>query len=114
MMLYVFSVVLAKLVSKEQGPHSSQDDLLYWFGSVPRTALTLLECLIGGAEWDRPMELLKDEVGMPAGLLFTSYIFGGLFMMLNVVTGIFVDKAMLANREETDLHMANEISKAFS
>jgi len=94
------SVLFARLALDHEDNSGKLD---YFFGSVPRTALTLLEAMIGGISWDEPCMVLFQDVGAVAGMLFISSVTVGLFVLLNVLTGVFIDQAMkTADQEKAD------------
>merc|ERR1719277_113136 len=105
-MIYSFAIVVTELVSASG---SNNHELCYWFGSLIRTMLTLFECLLGGVSWDVVVVVLLDDVSLTAGLMLCLYMAVGLFIMLNVVTGLFVEKAMHTAREEGDMAMATRL-----
>jgi hypothetical protein len=88
-------------------------DIEYYFGGIPRTALTLFECLLGGLSWDEPVSLLLSEIGWVSAVLFTFYVAVGLFVLLNVATGVFIDKAMKTAEEEVNFKIAEGLALAF-
>merc|ERR1719183_866790 len=87
--------------------------VLYWFGNVPRTGLTLLESIAGGISWDEPCMVVFDNVGVFATILFVFYISSGVFVMLNVIMGVFIDKAIKVAGEKDELDLACAIAGAF-
>mmetsp|Transcript_108978 Transcript_108978/g.170339 ORF Transcript_108978/g.170339 Transcript_108978/m.170339 type:complete len:591 (+) Transcript_108978:59-1831(+) len=113
MMIYTFSVLFAQLALLASDGDMS-DELQYWFGDVSRTGLTLFESILGGASWDTPITLLINEVSMFSAFMFCFYVAVGLFVMLNVVTGVFIDKAIRAAQEEGDIRLAEAISSTFT
>merc|ERR1711920_1165628 len=88
-------------------------ELHKWFKTIMVSWLTLFECLVGGVDWDHIIELLIVEINPWMGVLFCFYISVGLFILLNMVTGIFVDKAMNTAREEHDAQLAIMIKNNF-
>lgn len=111
--IYSFAVLFTE-VAAEANREVKDQALQYWFGSVPRTILTLLESIMGGVSWDEPVVALLNKVGVSAAFFFCFYISVGLFVMLNVVTGVFVDKTIRTASEEADIRTASAISAAFS
>merc|ERR1719424_1421237 len=96
--IYVLSILFTQVaiqMYKTKGGIS--DDMDQWFGSIPRTSLTLIECILGGVSWDAPYMVLYDESGPLAAILLLIWSAVGLCVLLNVITGIFVEKTMRAS-----------------
>lgn len=110
MMIYTFSVLFTQLVMLWG---KNTHEMTYWFGTLPRTALTLLECIAGGVSWDEPCYALFTDTGVFAGLAFLFYICCGVFVMLNVIMGVFINKAIKVAEEQTELDVACAISGTF-
>jgi len=72
-MVYAFSVYFAQRVSQSTHGQPPQR-LFYFFGDVPRTSLTLMECILGGINWDEPVMWLFTEVGYLSGLLCILFV----------------------------------------
>jgi len=84
-----------------------------WFGSVPRSSLTLFECILGGISWDEVVRPLISEVSPLVGAAFCLYVSFCALAVLNVVTGIFVGKAAKAAEDEKDETLAFSIGDLF-
>jgi len=84
-----------------------------WFGSVPRSSLTLFECILGGISWDEVVRPLISEVSPLVGATFCLYVAFCALAVLNVVTGIFVGKAAKAAEDEKDETLAFSIGDLF-
>lgn len=111
--LYACSVFFARMaLQATEGTYSPR--LTYFFGNVPRTFLTVLESIIGGLSWDEPCMVLINEVNLGTGVVFCIYITIALFVLLNVVTGVFIDKAMKTADKEAEEMAVSAISEAFA
>eukprot|EP00928_Gymnodinium_smaydae_P051336 TRINITY_DN34875_c0_g1_i1.p1 TRINITY_DN34875_c0_g1~~TRINITY_DN34875_c0_g1_i1.p1 ORF type:complete len:594 (+),score=90.49 TRINITY_DN34875_c0_g1_i1:40-1821(+) len=119
LLIYGFSVIFLQVVmtnlpDEGEGPvEVDGKDLRYWFGGLGRTMLTLFEVIVGGSNWDTLIIKLTNEIGICTGLCFCFYIAFALFVMLNVVTGVFVDTAMNVAKEEADLQVATNLCELF-
>jgi hypothetical protein len=71
----------------------TRDQLIMLFPSVYGGILTLLEAVSGGADWAEGYNLLA-LVGMHAGLLYVFFILFFMISVWNVVTSLFIEKAM--------------------
>jgi hypothetical protein len=111
-MVYAFSVFFVQRTLEMTGG-SPSPELAYYFGGIPRTALTLFESLMGGVSWDVPTLLLYSEVGGFSASVFIVYVSIGLFIALNMATGVFINKAMQTAEEESNLRIAEGLAAAF-
>jgi len=116
-LIYMFSVAITEVVQdvveSNQDRVSDAEHLEYWFGNLSRTILTMFESIVGGVSWDEVAQLLIINVSPIMGGIFCLYIGFCIFAMLNVVTGVFVDKAMTVARENGNASLANHISDLF-
>lgn len=66
--------------------------LTKFFGSLPRTMMTLYQGISGGIDWYNAVEVLAP-VSPICEYVFSAYVFFTVFCCLNIITGIFVDNA---------------------
>jgi hypothetical protein len=94
--------------------HSTGDDadLLYFYGSLARSLLSLFEAFTGGADWDLMANALI-EVNPAFGLIFAMYIAFAVLAMMNVVTGVFVESALATARDAKDIDLARQLREIF-
>lgn len=108
---FLFGVVFMQLsvefLENSEASSSSHSDLLRYFGSLPRTMLTLYQAISGGIDWYNAVVVLYP-VGEWIEYIFSAYVFFTVFCCLNIVTGIFVDnaKALKVADEEAMHHEA--------
>mmetsp|Transcript_55508 Transcript_55508/g.107049 ORF Transcript_55508/g.107049 Transcript_55508/m.107049 type:complete len:565 (+) Transcript_55508:97-1791(+) len=79
-------------------------DLNLNFGSLYKTMFSLFKAVTGGEDWGK----LTDALGSSEiliQLMFTAYIAFTLFAMLNVISGIFLETAMEAVRDEREMYV---------
>jgi len=112
MVIFCFSVLFTQMsviAQEDQEIH----ELNEFFGCIPRTALTLLECIIGGMNWNPPAMVIFDHFGIFPVIMFIFYISFGVFVVLNVIMGVFIDKAIKVAQEDQELQVACAITGAF-
>lgn len=112
LVIYTFSVLFMQILIEMRKFHDD-DRLQYWFGSLTRTILTMYEAILGGVSWDEVVTPLIECVGPGMGVVFCTYIALSLFAMMNLATGIFVDKAMQVAREDKDVTLASSMTTLF-
>eukprot|EP00929_Paragymnodinium_shiwhaense_P076583 TRINITY_DN39395_c0_g1_i6.p1 TRINITY_DN39395_c0_g1~~TRINITY_DN39395_c0_g1_i6.p1 ORF type:complete len:647 (+),score=160.21 TRINITY_DN39395_c0_g1_i6:76-1941(+) len=88
-------------------------ELEEWFGSVPRSVLTLFESVFGGLSWDQQVTLIMDGVGAPAAILYCIYVAFCLVAVMNVITGVFVDKALKLAEADSEARLVQRVSNLF-
>jgi voltage-gated sodium channel len=113
--IYFMQTVTTHLVmmNSETRDKPSNRVLMEYFGSLPRTILTLYQAMSGGFDWDTLADPLTKETGWWVGLAFTSYIAFALLAIMNVVTGVFVQTALQSAKEEEDAFIAEQIVTLF-
>lgn len=89
--------------------HSDDETMRKYFGSVIWTMYTLLLAISNGLPWD----LIADELAKvwpPFRLLLATYIIFVMFGVLNVVTGVFVERTAMLKDQDRDLAIHNELA----
>merc|ERR1712217_848525 len=87
--------------------------LYYRFGRIYLSLLTLFECITGGLDWGEVAASLMKEISPVLGFVFCFYIAFCLFAILNIITGVFVQKAQAQAQEDKDLYLAHHIRDLF-
>jgi len=107
----IFSLLFVQLVEDHMQEHLNEpclgdpclnDELLDAFGSVQRAMLSLYMATSGGNDWSMYYNMLA-ETGDVASMLFIFYTAFYFFGTLNILTGLFVDKAMQAAQPDAEL-----------
>jgi hypothetical protein len=112
--VYITQIVaLHRLNAKEASEPITDPDLIMYWGNLGFTILTLFEAMSGGVDWDVPLRSLMNSVGMWMLPVFLAYVAVTLFILMNLVTGIFVDSAAANIREDKDLRLVNQIRELF-
>jgi hypothetical protein len=102
---YIFAVVFvnatAAYLADSSLDHSNKEDILKHWGSVSAAMISLYKATTGGADWGSVSDTLVD-VGKIYYSLFLFFIAFIILALLNILTGIFVDRAMKASAEDKD------------
>lgn len=97
LIMYVFAIIFTQSTSDYLlvvGDSSSYyDTLVFYYGTVPRAVLTLFKAIIGGIDWENVVQPLTD-VGPVCVFLFLLYIAFVQLVVMNVVTGFFLQSAI--------------------
>lgn len=98
LVLMMFSLVFVECMIDYQREHPDMPvdrvlEIDRYFGSVMMTMIILFQCTTGGEDW-APIYQLVSEAGSLYSFLFLFFITFFVFAFFNIVTSIFVDKAM--------------------
>eukprot|EP00443_Scrippsiella_acuminata_P051102 CAMPEP_0115565538 /NCGR_PEP_ID=MMETSP0271-20121206/103120_1 /TAXON_ID=71861 /ORGANISM="Scrippsiella trochoidea, Strain CCMP3099" /LENGTH=526 /DNA_ID=CAMNT_0002999817 /DNA_START=36 /DNA_END=1617 /DNA_ORIENTATION=+ len=111
--IYYTEIVTDMMMINNDIPSSEIVSLEDKWGNVGNSILSLWMAITGGDDWRNFIVVLKhDGVYAMHVLLFVIYIAFGTLVMLNLVTGVFVEGAQRIIREDKDnelLHMASAI-----
>eukprot|EP00439_Symbiodinium_sp_Y106_P026830 s1429_g3.t1 len=120
---FLFGVFFMQLSLNYLESVDSTAPLLAYFGSLPRTMMTLYQAISGGIDWGTAVATLLPVSEM-LEYVFSAYVFFTVFCCLNIITGIFVDnaKALKVADEENMHHEAlrerakwiNQVAELFS
>jgi len=109
---YVFSMIFVQTVSDFL---SGRDDdeyvfLLRYWGTLPRTMYTLYKAVTGGVDWEIVVNPLAD-VHWVAVVIFMLFVFLVLFAVMNVLTGVFCQRAIEAAARDRETLVRAEIGE---
>jgi len=120
LMMYVVGVYITQFVADHirTDPQAFQNDpaLERYYGSLGSSILSLFQALSGGVDWEDLLTPLQNSAGnwnVGMAIFYSSYIAFSTFVMLNLVTGIFVDSAQTNIREDRDLDLVNRVYELF-
>lgn len=85
-------------------------DVKEWYGSMARTMLTLFQCTTGGVDWhiaSRPL----GSISLVFVPVFSFYIAFVVIGVLNVLTGIFVERASQMSGLDRDLIVQGQLNR---
>jgi len=88
--------------------------LVAWWGSLPRSALSLFEAILGGCDWEDVVRPLDRSIHPLLPFVFSIYIAFTLLCILNVITGTFVQSAMQGAENEKARDFINGTKAMFN
>lgn len=106
--VYVWSVFFLQVLVETEN-YKQVDALDYYFGSLARAILTMSECMLAGVSWDVVVTPLIEHIAPFMGVLFVTYVAISLLVVMNLVTGLFVDTVTSNVREDKDDTLAANI-----
>jgi len=83
------------------------------FGSLSRSILSLFASITGGVDWEDMVDPLIEHIHPVLAIIFCAYIAFGVFALLNVVTGLFVQSAMTAALQDRESYLVNHVRELF-
>eukprot|EP00927_Polykrikos_kofoidii_P046925 TRINITY_DN4102_c0_g1_i3.p1 TRINITY_DN4102_c0_g1~~TRINITY_DN4102_c0_g1_i3.p1 ORF type:complete len:713 (-),score=112.24 TRINITY_DN4102_c0_g1_i3:59-2197(-) len=83
-------------------------DLILYFGTLDRSALTLFMSISGGKDWGDYYQVMGDLSTMTKSL-YMVYMCFAIVAAMNVVTGIFVESAMRTSEKDREFVIQEEI-----
>eukprot|EP00928_Gymnodinium_smaydae_P014174 TRINITY_DN15150_c0_g1_i2.p1 TRINITY_DN15150_c0_g1~~TRINITY_DN15150_c0_g1_i2.p1 ORF type:complete len:726 (+),score=161.48 TRINITY_DN15150_c0_g1_i2:57-2234(+) len=102
MILFIFGLAFMQssleylnMYKDDASKAESCDKLVGWFGTVPLTILSLFKAFMGGIDWEE-MQLVLREIDLFTEIIFYLFIFFSIFGVMNVVTGVFAERASTA------------------
>eukprot|EP00747_Dinoflagellata_sp_TGD_P186494 gnl/TRDRNA2_/TRDRNA2_43537_c0_seq1.p1 gnl/TRDRNA2_/TRDRNA2_43537_c0~~gnl/TRDRNA2_/TRDRNA2_43537_c0_seq1.p1 ORF type:complete len:637 (-),score=144.65 gnl/TRDRNA2_/TRDRNA2_43537_c0_seq1:87-1997(-) len=115
LLIYIVGILFAQIVFDHivQQPNQDVSQLIYWWGTLGRTLLSLYEVILGGADWDELVFPLIQHISPVVGIIFCLYIAFTMLAMMNVITGIFVESALENAQNEKDAEFQNTAGLLF-
>jgi len=83
------------------------------YGSIPKTMCSLLETISGGTGWYQVMGPVM-RISWVYGLATIFFVSFTIFGVMNVVTGIFVDRALYISQVDRNIIIRDEMAKTQS
>eukprot|EP00931_Biecheleriopsis_adriatica_P003955 TRINITY_DN10569_c0_g3_i1.p1 TRINITY_DN10569_c0_g3~~TRINITY_DN10569_c0_g3_i1.p1 ORF type:complete len:721 (+),score=117.48 TRINITY_DN10569_c0_g3_i1:74-2236(+) len=104
-LLYIFSLVFAQgvagFLSSAELPEDNLSNVMENFGSVSTSMLSLYMAVTGGNDWSAYYDVIR-QTGSFYEVLFLLYTFFFVFALFNIMTGVFVERAMQASMPDRD------------
>eukprot|EP00441_Pelagodinium_beii_P010177 CAMPEP_0197682786 /NCGR_PEP_ID=MMETSP1338-20131121/96983_1 /TAXON_ID=43686 ORGANISM="Pelagodinium beii, Strain RCC1491" /NCGR_SAMPLE_ID=MMETSP1338 /ASSEMBLY_ACC=CAM_ASM_000754 /LENGTH=227 /DNA_ID=CAMNT_0043264287 /DNA_START=362 /DNA_END=1045 /DNA_ORIENTATION=- len=91
---------------------TSDENLELFWGTLPRSLLTLYMAITGGLSWHVALAPL-DEVSSWLIFPFIFYIAFAILAMMNVITGVFVESALLNAKADREKEVRDQVRTLF-
>jgi len=95
------------------GGHAEMEKLDRFYGSLDRSMLSLFEIISDGIHWAHVMEPLVRECSVTLTFVFIVYVFFAIFLLMNVITGLFCSQAMESAEEDRKSTLMQEMCTMF-
>jgi hypothetical protein len=114
-MIYSFSVYFTQLVADHDAEKDpTHPDLFRYYATLDLTILSLFGSITGGLDWRDALEPLIRSISPLTALIFSFYIAFSVLAVMNVVTGVFVESALLSAKADQDIFMVNNLRDLFA
>eukprot|EP00927_Polykrikos_kofoidii_P018348 TRINITY_DN18495_c0_g2_i7.p1 TRINITY_DN18495_c0_g2~~TRINITY_DN18495_c0_g2_i7.p1 ORF type:complete len:606 (-),score=81.40 TRINITY_DN18495_c0_g2_i7:174-1925(-) len=102
LLIIVVTFVFAVTITEGAAHDDLADDRKEEFGSVIKSMYTLFQCCVGGMNWGEPAAFIL-KMGWSYFIAFLIYISLMTFSILNVVSGFFVDGAIVLRERDREM-----------
>jgi hypothetical protein len=106
-LLFVQAVTLYLTEHGHRVEPAERDLLLAYFANCQTAMITLYQATSGGLDWALPYEAL-DVIGTGYGMLFIFYITFNTIAVWNIMTSLFIDRAMKLANQDSDAETWNK------
>jgi len=114
LLMYVVGVFFTQCVTDHKVTSTAGlEDLEEYYGSLPSTMLALFQSVTDGKEWREMLTPLMVEISPLMAVPFCMYISFVSFALMNILTGIFVDRALESGKEEKRRFLLQEVRAVF-
>jgi len=104
--MFIFSMMLTQVVAEYRINSGIElhdmENLMFYYGTLDSSMLSLFWCISGGLSWSEAMIPLRTHHFVWPTLLFLLYVALMVFAVLNVLTGVFVNSATSAASSEKE------------
>jgi hypothetical protein len=94
-------------------PSEDHKDVASYFGDICSSMLTLYASIADGTEWLEPAHPLMKKTSPASIVVYVLYVTFVVFALMNLFTGIFVDKALENGRTEKRRLLLEELQAIF-
>lgn len=115
LMIYVMSVYITQTIADHGVPALLEGEapMAMYYSSLSRAVLSLFQGMTGGVDWDDLIAPLMEEISPIIGIVFSLYIAFAVLAMMNVVTGIFVESALLTAKADKEAEIQRHVRTIF-
>jgi voltage-gated sodium channel len=117
LLTYIFAVLFTQLVADYAAQNLDEfvegSPLHTYFGSTGDAINSLYKAITGGADWADISVPLEENISIWLGLIFALYVAFGALVLLNLVTGVFVEGAHRMNKQDKHWECVKRVRKAF-
>jgi len=118
LLMYILAVFFTQLIADnkvyiEQSSSLKKDIMQEAFGTLPRSLHTLYKSITGGMDWQDVSNPLIETINPVVGVIFAAYTAFAILVLLNLVTGVFVDGALKLSRADKEVDLTRKAYQVF-
>jgi len=116
LLIYMLAIFFTEMVSdglRNAGQPSTDSVLFTHFGSTSRSVYTLYKSVSGGVDWQEVSDPLMDQISPWLGVVFSFYSAFAVLVLLNLVTGMFVEAAHKLSKSDKETELLVKVQRAF-
>jgi len=91
----------------------ADEQVMGYFGSLGDSLFSLYKAITGGADWEVMSNCLVRTISPWMGVVFALYVSFAVLVLLNLVTGVFVDGAMKLSKDDKEAELLRKVNRAF-
>mmetsp|Transcript_5522 Transcript_5522/g.10135 ORF Transcript_5522/g.10135 Transcript_5522/m.10135 type:complete len:365 (-) Transcript_5522:29-1123(-) len=118
LMIYLVAVFLTQLVTdyRKDNPEKEtpENGVQKHFGDLGTSILSLFQSISGGVDWGDILDPLMTEISPLLSMLYAIYIAFVVMVMLNLVTGVFVEGAARIMKQDREQTMMKQMVRIFA
>lgn len=111
--VYITQVVLDYRMNVVDEANNATKALERYYGTLGDTILSVYMAVTGGVSWFDILDPLKTEISVMLVPVFMLYVAFALLCMLNVITGVFVESALVTAKKDKDTYLVNNVRAIF-
>lgn len=113
LLMYVVGVFITQSVTDHKVAGGHDTVLQEYYGSLGSSMLALFQAISDGQEWRDMLQPLMVQISPWFAVPFCMYISFVAFALMNILTGIFVDRALQSGQEEKRRFLLHEVQAVF-
>jgi voltage-gated sodium channel len=116
LLVYMLAVGLTQMVTDHivAHPYEDQSRLLPFFGSLGSSMLSLFQSISDGVEWRDVTTPLSEDISPYVTVLYCIYVAFVAFAFMNMLTGVFVDKALQSGQADKRRFLLEQVKSIFA
>eukprot|EP00450_Noctiluca_scintillans_P014600 CAMPEP_0194523428 /NCGR_PEP_ID=MMETSP0253-20130528/58313_1 /TAXON_ID=2966 /ORGANISM="Noctiluca scintillans" /LENGTH=622 /DNA_ID=CAMNT_0039367967 /DNA_START=69 /DNA_END=1937 /DNA_ORIENTATION=+ len=113
LLIYCVAVYFTELATEIRAGVDDARIGQYW-GSLGSSFLSLFQAISGGDDWANFIDVLEDSSQTLNTLVFSLYVLFATLVMLNLVTGVFVEGAQRILKDDKEAELLRMVRRLFS
>eukprot|EP00927_Polykrikos_kofoidii_P086553 TRINITY_DN9731_c0_g4_i2.p1 TRINITY_DN9731_c0_g4~~TRINITY_DN9731_c0_g4_i2.p1 ORF type:complete len:762 (+),score=102.79 TRINITY_DN9731_c0_g4_i2:118-2403(+) len=118
LIVFIVGVYLTQLVADAGRARPTifeeEESLAKYYNTLWRTFLSLFQATTGGVDWDDLLQPLAQNVSpWWTTIVLSGYIAFAVLAMMNIVTGVFVESALLSVKQDKELELVRQVRHVF-